>query len=646
MFCKKCGSSINDEASFCPKCGAAVKTAADQAVSEQKNQAIPPINMVAPDLNEGNAAQGTQGRENAPGASAQKIGEAASEAIDGAKNFIGKIGSAGSGDKQGGMKKALLIAGIAAVMALVLVVVNGARINNFVHRTFSSPKAYYQWVEKKTVKELAANAGEWYDGYIYDSLNFYDKSIEGGLAVELGEDGQEFIGLLGLAGVDLSWLRSMSVGADMAIKDNTAAIGASFSLNGSDIISGKAVMDMEKDMAYYQIPELNEKYVGVDLSDYEDDYEYSYGYGFDEDVYRYSSFDSEFQEINRKLLKACPDQAEVEKLMKKYMLLALSCVDDVSKSKDILKVEGVEQKCTVLKVTIDSDTLQDMAEAVLTQMRDDKDIKAIMKKVLEAGGEEDVEDVYEEFQDAIDDALDELEYLSYVDAKITMKVYVDGKGDIKGRTIDFGTIKISRLMPEKGSKFGYELSGRASGVTVMLVGSGRRSGDTITGDFSVKYNGASLVNITAKKLDTEDLKAGMLNGRIELEAASKLGNVVGMVPGLSIIEDMRIVMDFQSSRNSSKCKVGFIYDDQDIGSIAVSLKTGNGSKASIPAAKNTIMIEDREDLEDWLDGIRFDKLINSLKKADVPSRYMDVLEDVEDIDDLEDALDELFYYYY
>ena len=638
MFCKKCGSEVNDGAAFCPKCGTALKSTTQKA-PEQKSQPIPPI-MPMPEINMENTAQGTSGT------SGSKIEEAAKAASDGighaaekGREFLGKIGGAGDDGQKGSIKKGLIIAGVAAAAVLILLIANAARINNFVHRTFSSPEKYYQFVEEKTVKELSDHAGEWYDSYVLDPLNFYNKSVEGELTVELGKDGQEFIGLLGLAGVDVSWLKSMTIGADTAIKDDTVAAGVSFSLNGSDIISGNMKMDMEKGMAYFQIPELNKAYLGVDMAEA--------GYGrYDSDLL------AEFQESNKKLLQACPDQAQVEKLTKRYMMLALGCVDDVSKSKETLKVEGVEQKCTVLKVTIDSDTMQDMAQVVLEEMRDDKDIKSLMKNMLLAGGEAidedvDIDDVYEEFQDTIDDLLDELEYLSYMDEEIVMKVYVDGKGEIKGRSIDFGYVTVSSLMPERGNKFGYELSGNSNGITVKLTGSGKISNDKISGDFQIKYNGASLVDITTRKLDIEDLKSGRMNGRIEVRAASKIGSVIGSVPGLSIIEDMQINMDFKSSKDSYSCKVGVIYDEQDVGSVEVSAKTADGSKASIPSSKNVLMIEDEDDIEEWLDGVKFDGLVDSLKKADIPSRITDVLEDIEDIDDIYDALYELdrMYYY-
>lgn len=632
MFCKKCGNEINEGAAFCPKCGTALK-ATDKKPFEQRNQVVPPIVPMVGFSMENTSQKTTDTDSN-------KIVETVKAFAETIREFFGKFGGKSSDEQNKGNKKRAFIAGAVTAVVLILFIANIARINNFVHRTFSSPEKYYQFVEKKTVKELADYTGEWYDSYVLDSLNFFDKSVEGELIVKLGDDGQEFLGLLGLAGVDVSWLKSMSVGVNMDVKDDMSASEISFALNDSDILSYNMKNDMENETAYIQIPELNKTYIGIDFSSIQNPF-----------IPRSSGMMWNFLESNKNLLQACPERAEMEKLIERYMMLALECVEDVSKSKEMLKVEGVEKNYTVLKVTIDSETMQDMAEVIFEKMRDDKDVKDLMQRVLQAGGdavdeEIDIDEIYEEFQEEIDEILDDLEYLSYYDDKIVMKVYVDAKGEIKGRSIDLGYITIKSLMPEKGNKFGYELSVSYSGMSMKLTGSGKTNGNKVNGDFQVKYNGAALIDITAKKIDTEALKAGRMNGRLEVKVASKISDVIGVVPGLSIIEDIQINMDFASSKNKNDWKIGLVYNEQDIGSVAISAKTGRSSKISIPSGADTLMIEDEDDIEEWISGIDLNTLVNALKKADIPSEITDVLEEVEDIDDINEALYDLGKGYY
>lgn len=66
--------------------------------------------------------------------------------------------------------------------------------------------------------------------------------------------------------------------------------------------------------------------------------------------------------------------------------------------------------------------------------------------------------------------------------------------------------------------------------------------------------------------------------------------------------------------------------------MSVSAKKESGKKASVPADKNTVFIEDYSDVEDYWDTVDLDSLINTLDKLDVPSFVTDILEDFADLD--------------
>ncbi len=614
MFCKKCGTSIEEGGKFCPNCGepvssvdaAKVSNTPNRPDSGAQNQAIPPITY-RPDGN--NTTQ--EDKKNH-------------------KNWPIFVGVAA-----------------AAVVVIAVVFLNFPRINNFAHKTFSSPEKYYQYVEKKAVKDMAGNVAECYDTMILDSLNFYDKSVEGELKVEFDEEGREMLGLLGLAGIDVSWIENVSVRGVSSIKGDTVSMEGGLNLNDTDVITGQVVLDTETECLYAQLPELNKKYLGINA-------------GVDEDFEEIFEMLPQMQQSNKESIEAMPGRRDMEKLINRYALLALSCVDDVSKEKDVLSVDGVSQKCTKLKVTIDMETFCDMMETVLEEMKDDKDIKKIIIESARANNENtkmllgesaDAEEVYELFQEGIEDLLDELDYMKdyEADEKIVMQVYVDGKGQIKGRTVKFGDMKINVLAPKKGSRIGYELSVKEAGESIELSGMGKKSGDTVTGDFDLKYNGTALINITTKKLNVEDMKKGLLNGQITVRASSTIGRVLGSVSGLSILEDISMTMDFSSSEKQYSCKARIDYDDKAMASISAFVKSGKGTAASVPGKGSVVMIGDYEDtdaLEEWLEELDLNKLVSNLDKAGVPDEYTDELEEIADsMDDPDDFLDYMYYYY-
>lgn len=608
MFCSNCGSTVSETEKFCPKCGYPVQSEPDEAPNAKPEPAV---------------ADGAK--------KAAKMG----------KEILQKVS---------GKKMVPLIAVAAAAVVLVVVVIaNAARLGNFMKKSFSSPENYYQYVEKKAAKELSASAGDMYAAYL-DALNYYDRSVSTEVSIELGKDGQEYLELAGLLGVDLSWLKSISVKGNWAAKNGVYSLDAGIAMNKDDILSGGLIMDTEKESLYVQIPELTKTYIGVDLGDFMSSYE--------------REMLDETMESNKALADALPSQSDVQKISKKYLDIALGCIDDISKKTEKETVEGVTQKFTAVEVTIDDDTLQDIMKAVLKEMKKDKDIKKIIRDVAEAVGE-DGDDVYEEFQESIEYTLDDIKYYSLGDfEELVMTVYVDGKGNISGRSLklksstgrksDSATVKM--LMTEKGSKFGYELSVSGFGSeSVKLTGSGKKSGDKISGDFKLKYNGTSVVDVAVKNFDLDKAKKGQLDGAFEISASSKIGSLIGSAMAGSVIEDVKLVLTFGASKNTSTVSLGVEYDGDDLGKASVSVKTDKGSKASIPSGKNVVMVEDMDDLEDWLETIDWGKVISKLKKTGLPSEVLDLLEDAADmiedgnlwylIDDLWDLIDDLERYF-
>lgn len=606
MFCEKCGNEINDGEKFCSKCGTPVASINEQPVSEAGiNQSV----------------------DNLKNEAAEAVNKAATATAKGAKKAasLGKDAFEKVNQKTGGFlskifqKKNLvpLLIGAGVLMVLVICIINGARLNNFVRKTFSSPEKYYQYVEYKQAKDLVSCGGDIYDSYMLDSVNLYDKSVATEISVELGEEGEDLLELAGLAGVDLSWLKSVQMMADASVKNQVFNIGMNAGINKDTIISGNITLDTENENIYVQIPELTKTYLGIEMKEL--------GFNSGDDLV-------EIQEMSKALVEACPNRRQVEKLLNKYIKLALGCVEDVSKSTKTLKAEGIQQKATELKVTIDGDTLQKMAEAVIEEMKEDKDIEKIIADICEIYDELDADDVYDEFQDNMDDLLDEFEYYGdRNDELLTMKVYVNGKGEVIGRKLETYNMNISIIMPKKGSKFGFELIIEDDyNLAIKIQGSGKESGDKISGEFSLKYNGASLLDCTTKKLDVSELKRGRLNGTLELKLASGISNVLdyGYWDYASIIKDLQIGLNADTGKHSAKYTLDVKLDDKEVGSISLSAKTGDGSKAKIPGSNNTIFVEDEDEVEEWLEDIDWNKVMDELDKTDLPSEAIDFVEEV------------------
>lgn len=598
MFCGNCGSPLKDTDKFCAKCGwknpkaqtidQKAGPSADNVFAAENpitNGAIPSIS----DLSQGMSSEPPKASSHFPQISFK------------VPSFL---------------KSPKGIICIAAVLVLFIGVMNHAVIGNLFRKTFYSPEKYYQYVEKQQIKDAAAMVSDIYNNRIKDTRDPDNFSIDSRIKVELGESGQDMISLLGLAGVDLSWLDSVQLAVNASSsKQDTMSSGMEAYLNGDKLISANIILDLAENAVYLQSPELSDNYLGMETE--LDDLSAMINSGMTS---------SEVPQKLKEIFDQFPDRKTVERLLIKYGNLALKCIDDVDMGKNVtLKAEGVSQKCTKLTVTLDDETFQTILENILKEAVKDKELEKVIRNAASLDETLDADEIYEAFQASLENSLD---YLSFrTGSEIEMCIWVDNKGEVKGRTIemDYGFSKnsIEFFMPQKGKHFGYELSAKTDGISVSLEGSGKRSGDKLSGDFQVKYNGAGLVDIAVKNYNTKKAKEGYVNGSFTVSPSSAL---MSLIPGIDFIGRSSLEMNLKQAKDDLSLAMTVIYDDERLGTLQVDSKIGNGKKAKIPRQKDVIWAEDDEDIEEYLETIDWDSFISKLEDAGAPSFAVNYLE--------------------
>lgn len=649
MTCGNCGREVPSGNKFCTNCGwrvpedfkEEVKTEEVPAASEEvKAEEAPAVEEAkakeAPVVEEVKAEEAPVAAEETAKVEEAPVVEAApaAEAVKPASTPKAEAPAAPARKKG---SKAPLFVGIAAVVVVLLVVFNLSSIKNAAKRTFSSPENYYHWVEKNTAKEAAGTVSSIYANYFLDALKVYNMGTSAEVSVELDEAGQDMLSLAGAAGVDLSWFKSASLTYEGYSKDNVMEMKCGLAMEKKNVISADLIVDMAEEAVYLAVPELSKTYIGVDVSEIPDI------------SYYMDTLDNstEYMDALKAILSKLPEEKQVKDLTAKYLEIALNSIDDVNLKKGkTLKAEGVSESCTLLEVTLDADTLQNVIENVAEQLENDREVKAIIEKLCDEiagldldeldGIDIDSEEVYEYFQDACSELADEAQYISF-DEELVMSLYVDGKGVIRGRSFEFNdgwsnyTVEI--LNPHKGGKIGFKAAVTVDNQEFSIAGSGKESGGRVSGDFSAKYNGTAIVDLTVKNFDTDALKKGYLNGTFTVKAASGIGKVLyGMSSVPSMVTDLAVTVDVSMDGKSGKLAVSVAEDKDKWGTVSVSAKKESGRKASVPADKNTVFIEDYSDVEDYWDTVDLDSLINTLDKLDVPSFVTDILEDFADLD--------------
>ena len=315
-----------------------------------------------------------------------------------------------------------------------------------------------------------------------------------------------------------------------------------------------------------------------------------------------------------------------EKLLYKYSCLAISCIDDVEKSKDTVEAGDVSQKCLSLRATINTKTLQNMLETVLKEMREDEELKKIMKDLSALEG---MEDLYDDYRDLLDELLDEVEDIDLYE-KIILEVYVNGKGELIGFQIEYDELRILSVKPRDGKKFGLEISYESYADGVKLEGTGKESGNKASGEFEVKvetYYGSERIRFRLEDVDTEAIEEGNVKGTFILPL-KEIDDIFGL--DNRMLRKYEMVLSADMDESKQKAELILMNDKDQVASILFDFKTGSGKKADLPKNADVIIVEDGDDLEDWLDTIDVDRFIRNLEKTEMPSDMVDEIEDLLD----------------
>lgn len=655
MFCRKCGKPTEGDSTVCSACAAATNQTnqtpvqppvqpsvqADQQPAEQDS-----LRTVEPSAEQPIDQDSVQTVELVSEEPVQPISEKpAVETID-----VFELNTSGEEPvkpKKKRKKKAGLIAAVSgaavAVAAVVLVVLNFASVKGFFLKNFAQPEDYMAHVEEQNIGALSDTLASAYGSLLSAS--------EGGSAAsrvefEL-EIGDEMMSLIEMAmaqsgfEADLSWLNSIMLSLDSNVQDDMAGIDLGLGLSGKQILTLSMIMDMQEQMLWMGLPELNEQFIGMNLGSYVDDLE--------SNIQSMTAGIERMQATVDELKDALPSEETVAKLLDKYIALALGCIDNVEKDSETMRVDGISQKLTVLTITIDEETLYDITVALLEEVRKDSDIEAIVNDISDyvnkinaeqIEGYEEI-DLYEEFIDTVDEALETLEdedvdsdsdnYLEIVD-------YIGKSDEVVGRAFTVcsdgeETELLRYLVIEDGRDFAFEAEIPAA--ELEFEGSGNVKNDKINASCELSVANVDLVELEVIDFDQKKLDKGYLSGTLQIRPTSSLLEMAGATGESSssvmgaLIEKIALELEFDCSETSSKVAVNLISDNELLLGLAVSAMEKNAEKVSAPEDAIDVSAMDEEAYEalmEWMGNLDLNGLVDSLKDAGLPSEYADILD--------------------
>ena len=517
-------------------------------------------------------------------------------------------------------KIAAIAIGAVVLVAAVLVVLNFGAIQNFFLRN-SSPDQIMKSVEKEEIGQVVNSVTDVY-GNLMDSFESGNNAGEGTLRIVLSDDTMAMLqDMLYAQGVDmdLSFLQRIDLNAYYNIQDSMEQVTMGVGLGDVRILTLDMIMDMDRMTLWLGIPELSGEYVEFDFADLgmsSGGMTGVMGMGMLED------------------LSAClPSEEVVNSLLNKYIGIALDQISKVERSEGTLEAQGVSMDCVCLKSTIDEKTALNMAIAVLKEARNDQQIKTIIQDVASYVAEmsgvpaSEVSNVYSQFQESVDIALEELnEQMEYCgEEAIYYYDYLDSNNAVIGRRLSLG-----EGMPDLYYYTVYngnEHAFIADLQEVKITGSGTKNGNLTSGTYYLSVNGADMLQIEIINMDEARLEKNEISGTIGLSFTSEFAEMMAYEDmdayTASMISSLELQLEMDQTANTSVMNLKVLFNEVEMFGIYMDSKLTNGGTITVPS--NAIDAMDEEALMYWMMSMDVEGLIQRLEEAGVPYEILEGL---------------------
>lgn len=667
MFCNNCGNELNENTVFCPVCGNriennvnettnAVNTNSDNnGVDTSSNGFARPTSLDDNDSNLNNAQFEDVNYS-------QNNGQTEAEYSENAQaGYVGDMYSEPVYSKPKSKKKKIILASIASVLVITLVA--GFIWWDDISFKFASSDEKFHTIQGDSIESLAGSMSEAVTvvGDVVEVMSAIggegeisnDNVLMGmngaSVEVKLGDDIKEALidkingSISGAAmsdvayaldmealedvDVDLSvidssvieWIDSIGLDGEVVIDNKAFSIDYGYTINSVDIAKAKCALEYDSGNLYLSAPELLEKSLLVEGLLNELDTE-SLLVGLDE-----------FSQI----MEVIPDEKVISSLVCDYAKCIINAIDGVKETSETVSINGVSQKLSVYSVTIDENDLVNIAKALMKQVRDDKQLHDIIIDVAEFSGENG-EEIVDMLVEGIDDGLKMMDSEDIADnmpsVDIELQVYADGREAV-GMVIISEDMEISYINVDDGAKVATELMFVTPDGDFGFSGSGKKSGNKIDGEYSINVDGQDIVKFVTSGLNVDKLAQGDLEGTVTISLSDEIKNVSSMFGDFGEFLDYSIVLTGTSEGNSSSSFDISLNNGSNELVVGLKVTTRKDAKKSveIPAQSDCLTLDMGDDITDELmDIFTPETFIDRLKEAGMPSKYVDLLDELKD----------------
>lgn len=589
MFCEKCGRPVEGDQHLCSSC------AAEETSVLHEEPAAPAAEPVS-DTFELNTT------EEAPVKKASKK----------KKGLIA------------GISALVVAAGVAACFIFNVGNINGT-VKGFFGRTFQSPEDYLSSVEGDAIEQYASDITQSYGTMldVYSSPSEINSAVTTEVRLTLGDEvlsvAESTMKQQGLD-MDLDWINQIKLSLDANTQESAMQMILGLAVGNSDILSADVIFDMDENMLYMGVPNLNKTYLAGDLSS-------QMGGVSVKDILTQS------MEMSGQLAKALPSEEDLNTLIVTYADVILSNIDNVEKETQTIEVGDASQKMVVLTAKITEKDLMNIAEEVLKKAENDKTLKKVITNLGDFANEVNQEnyydyepiDFYEEFQNAIPEMLESIESAkdeADTSNYIKLNVYVDMQNVIRGHAVtvysdgEKAMDTISWLTAAKGDT----VYTKAVLSEVKITGEVTTKKGVSEGKYTLSVQGEEIGDLEVENLtETSGTLRLIPSEEIMSQILSESGIPVAFMGG-----NLGLELSYNFTDAKSEFGVKLLENSKTLIGLDFTSKPYKGGEITIPS--NTVDITNEYAVAEWAQDLDFSKLLQALKNSSIPSEIVDALD--------------------
>ena len=488
----------------------------------------------------------------------------------------------------------------------------------------------YKETEKTALANVVSKLPETWNSY----LENYQKACEGTkstFTLTVEDTGRALAGAL-MGGTDVSWLQSITFDSDITIKDGVEAIVGGLLLNDTKLCDLNFYMDLANMVEYIQIPELSDGYISAPIEGTVTTSE-----GVAENS---QEIMSTYMNALSDLSSALPDSDTLGTLLDRYGNIIIDNIEEGSSVEESVSVDGISEDCTAYEGTVSEKAVTAMAEGILTAAKDDAEIKGLFEQWA---GASDGEDQYQQFEDAVADALDSIGSADgevSEDPVFSSKVWVNADNKIVGR--EFAVIDGAETTPvftwkapSDGDTSALLLEITAEDSSLTLTGSGTTSDGLLNGDYIFAIDGTEAADINVENLETKPEKAGYYNGTLNVTfpvAEADAANTDGESEAASNpLAGFGIVINLKSDASTDSSSIGLTVTTSGAPIATLTISGGYGDGVDIPDLTSLDKTYDGSDdaaMTEYVANINWDTFLANIKAAGVPDELATQLETI------------------